>query len=342
MSVMQIIRNRPIGNTALRVTPLGFGGAPLGNMYAEIDEQEAVAAVRAAYDCGIRLFDTAPLYGHGLSEHRIGEALRRVPRDEFVLSSKIGRLLKPMAPAQIDSGIFQQTLPFRYEFDYSYDGVMRSFEDSLQRLGTHRIDILLIHDVDIWTHGSKAASDARIEEVMQGGYKAMRALREQGLIGAIGAGLNEWQVCQALAEQGDFDCFLLAGRYTLLEQEALDSFLPLCAERNISVIIGGPYNTGILATGAVPDAYYNYAPAPEEIAQRVRQIEAVCNNHNVQLPSAALQFPLAHPAVASVIPGARNQREIARNQTLFTADIPADFWQELKQRNLIRADAPTA
>ena len=338
---MKIAERRQIANTDLSVTQLGFGGAPLGNMYDAIEERTATDTVRTAFEVGIGLFDTAPLYGHGLSEHRVGEALRHYQRDDFVLSTKIGRLLKPTPADQVDGQIFQGTLPFSFHYDYSYDAVMRSFEDSLQRLGMHRIDILLIHDVDIWTHGSQEASDQRIHEVMTGGYKALLKLREEGVIKAIGAGVNEWQICQTLAEQGDFDCFLLAGRYTLLEQAALDSFLPLCEQRKISVIIGGPYNTGILATGAIAGAYYNYQPAPAEIMAHTAQIEAVCQRYNVALASAALQFPLAHPAVASVIPGARTPDEIKRNVEIFSASVPADLWQELKAEGLLREDAPT-
>ena len=218
---------------------------------------------------------------------------------------------------------------------------MRSVEDSLQRLGTHRIDVLLIHDVDVWTHGSEEARRERFEEVMAGGYRAMVELREEGVVRAIGAGINEIQACEDFAERGDFDCFLLAGRYTLLEQAALDTLLPLCERRDISLLIGGPYNTGILATGAVEGAYYNYAPAPAEIMERVRRIEAVCARHGVRLPSAALQFPLGHPTVATVIPGTRSPDEIAQNLAIFEPDIPADFWAELKQEGLLREDAPT-
>ena len=226
-------------------------------------------------------------------------------------------------------------------YDYSYDGVLRSVEDSLQRLGMDRIDVLLIHDVDVWTHGSEEARLQRFAEVMGGGYRAMVKLREEGVVRAIGAGINEIQACEELARAGEFDCFLLAGRYTLLEQNALDTLLPYCVERNISLLIGGPYNTGILATGAVPGAYYNYAPAPEEIMARVARIEAVCTRHRVRLASAALQFPLGHPNVATLIPGARSPEEIEQNRALFEVDIPAALWAELKAEQLLRADAPT-
>ncbi len=339
--MMRVTDRRRLGKSGVEVPVIGFGGAPLGNLFQEFSDEQARSAVRAAYDAGMRLFDTAPFYGFGLSEHRIGEALRWLDRDSYVLSTKVGRLLKPRDPKQLDGGLFKQILPFEGIYDYSYDGVMRSVEDSLQRLGTFRIDVLLIHDVDVWTHGSEAARLERFKEVMDGGYPAMVKLREAGVVGAIGAGINEVQACEDFARAGDFDCFLLAGRYTLLEQGALDTLLPYCAEKRISLLIGGPYNTGILATGAVPGAYYNYAPAPAEIMERVARIEAVCSRHGVRLASAALQFPLGHPNVATLIPGARSPEEIAQNQAIFEVAIPAAFWAELKQEGLLRADAPT-
>jgi D-threo-aldose 1-dehydrogenase len=338
---MQVSDKRALGKSGVEVTIMGFGGAPLGNMYEAFSDQQARATVEACYDAGIRYFDTAPLYGFGLSEHRLGEALRGKKREEFVLSTKVGRLLKPGAPATLEHGQFRGSLPFAQVYDYSYDGVMRSVEDSLQRLGTWRIDILLVHDLDVWTHGSEDARRARVAEFMAGGYRAMALLREQGAVQAIGAGVNETAACQDLAERGDFDCFLLAGRYTLLEQAPLDEFLPLCASRRIALIIGGAYNTGILATGAIPGAYFQYAPAPPEIMERVRRIEAVCARHGVRLPTAALQFPLGHPVVATVIPGTRSPAEVAQNVEIFAPKIPAAFWAELKHEGLLRADAPT-
>jgi D-threo-aldose 1-dehydrogenase len=293
---MQVSATRVLGKSGVEVTIMGFGGAPLGNMYQAFSDQQARATVEACYNAGIRYFDTAPYYGFGLSEHRLGEALREKERAE---------------------------------------------EDSLQRLGTWRIDILLVHDLDVWTHRSEEARRARVGEFMAGGYRAMVELREQGAVRAIGAGINETAACQDLAERGDFDCFLLAGRYTLLEQAPLDQFLPLCERRNIALIIGGAYNTGILATGAVEGAYFQYAPAPPEIMERVRRIEAVCARHGVRLPTAALQFPLGHPAVATVIPGTRSPDEVAQNVEIFAPTIPVDFWAELKQDGLLRPDAPT-
>jgi D-threo-aldose 1-dehydrogenase len=332
---------RVLGKSGLAVTQLGLGGAPLGNMYRAFSDAQAEATVRASYDAGIRLFDTAPLYGFGLSEHRLGAALRDKPRDSFVLSTKVGRMLEPRHPSSLDHGQFEGSLPFAEVYDYGYDGVMRSIEDSLQRIGTYRIDILLVHDLDVWTHGSEEARVERIQAFMAGGYRAMLKLREEGTVKAIGAGVNETAACQDLAERGDFDCFLLAGRYTLLEQAPLDGFLPLCERRNIALLIGGAYNTGILATGAVEGAYFQYAPAPPEIMARVRRIEAVCARHDVRLPTAALQFPLGHPAVASVVVGMRAQSEVAMNREIFASDMAADFWAELKAEGLLREDAPT-
>jgi D-threo-aldose 1-dehydrogenase len=338
---MQVSDTRMLGRSGVEVTIMGFGGAPLGNLYEGFSDAQARSTLGACYDAGIRYFDTAPLYGFGLSEHRLGEALRGRPRDDFVLSTKVGRLLRPGDPATLQHGQFKDGLPFAQVYDYSYDGVLRSVEDSLQRLGTWRIDVLLVHDLDVWTHGSEDARRARVREFMAGGYRAMVELREQGAVRAIGAGVNETAACQDLAARGDFDCFLLAGRYTLLEQAPLDEFLPLCATRNIALIIGGAYNTGILATGATPSAYFQYAPAPPEIMERVRRIEAVCARHGVRLPTAALQFPLGHPAVATVIPGTRSPAEVAQNVEIFAPEIPADFWAELKHEGLLRADAPT-
>lgn len=330
-----------IGRTPLAVTNIGFGGAAVGNLYAAISDNDARECLRAAYDTGIRYFDTAPFYGHGLSEHRIGTALRELKRDSFVLSTKVGRMLRPTHADAVNSDLFPGCLPFTPEFDYTYDAVMRSVEDSLQRLGFDRIDIVLIHDVELGTHGTQEKTERRFREAMDGGYKALDKLRSEGTIGAVGCGLNEWDACEKFAKAGDFDCFLLAGRYTLLEQESLDSFLPLCEERNISIIVGGPYNTGILATGAAEGAYYNYAPAPPDIIDKVRRIEKICQHHETPLAAAALQFPLHHPAIASVIPGSRSTSEVMRNLETFTFDVPDLLWADLKSEGLLRQDAPT-
>ena len=328
---------------SLTFTQLGLGGAPLGNLYRAISDGEAAATLDRAWDGGIRHFDTAPLYGFGLSETRYNRALRGKDRDSFVLATKVGRLLKPCKPQdRAGIGDWFDVPNRRVAYDYSYDGVMRSLEFSLERLGVDRVDILYVHDLDIFTHGTREASDARIEEFFaRGGYEAMVSLREQGVVTAIGGGVNEWEVCQTLAERGDFDLFLLAGRYTLLEQEALNSFLPLCEERGIGVVIGGPYNSGILATGAVPGARYDYVLALEPILSRVRQIDDVCSAHKVRLIDAAFNFPLMHPAVVSVIPGGQGAAEMDSNLAVAEALIPTDLWADLKQSGLLRGDAPT-
>ncbi|PSJ61155.1 aldo/keto reductase [Kumtagia ephedrae] len=331
-----------IGNGGLDFTELGFGTAPLGNLYRAVSDDDAHAILEKAWETGVRYYDTAPLYGLGLSETRLNRFLRGKPRDDYVLSTKIGRLLEVCSPdRRTGIGKFFDTPSRREVYDYSHDGVMRSVEFSLERLGVDRIDILFAHDVDVFTHGSRAAADARIDELMRSGYGALVSLRDQGVIKAIGAGINEWQAAQALAERGDFDLFLLAGRYTLLEQEALESFLPLCQERGIGIVLGGPYNSGILATGAKPGAYYNYSEASQEVLDRVARIEAVCKRHGVRLIEAALKFPLAHPSVVSVIPGGQRVAEVESNRALLDARIPPALWEDLKTEGLLRPDAPT-
>lgn len=330
-----------LGHGGLAFTEQGFGTAPLGNLYRAISDAEARATLDLAWEAGIRYFDTAPLYGMGLSETRLNPYLRDKPRDDYVLSTKVGRLLEVATPETRDGQGKWFDVPSRREiYDYGYDGVMRSVEFSLERLGIDRIDILFAHDIDLANHGSQAVLDAKLEELMQGGYKALLKLREEGVIAAFGAGVNEWQPCQWLAERGDFDLFLLAGRYTLLEQEALESFLPMAEARGIGIVIGGAYNSGILATGPKPGAFYNYEPAPPEILARVERIEALCDRHGVRLVDAAFQFPLRHPAVVSVIPGGQGVAEMESNLAAAGADIPAALWADLKSEGLMRQDAP--
>lgn len=331
---------RRLGSSGIDLTSLGFGGAPLGNLFSTVDESDAINALSAAYRSGIRYFDTAPLYGHGLSETRMGRALGDFSRDSFLLSSKVGRLLEPVADGA-DGGDYVEVLPNRVVYDYSYDGTMRSLEASLERLGLDRIDILYIHDIDVMTHGPEGQEQS-YREAMEGAYKALDRLRSEGTVKAIGLGVNEWEVCERAARDGDFDCFLLAGQYSLLKQDALDSFLPLCVERGIGLVIGGPYNSGILATGAVEGAMYFYKPAPPNILDRTRRIEVVCARHGVPLAAAALQFPLHHPAVVSVIPGARSKGEFLENKAHLQRDIPAGLWDELKAESLLRRNAPIA
>ncbi len=326
----------------LTFTELGFGTAPLGTLYRAIADDEALAILERAWEGGVRYYDTAPLYGLGLAETRLNRFLRTKNRDDSVLSTKVGRTMQVCAPEQ-RTGIGKWfEVPTRQEvYDYSYDGIMRSLEFSFERRGVDRVDILYVHDLCIFTHGSKAASDARIEEFMASGYDAMVSLRDQGVVKAIGGGINEWEVCQTLAERGDFDLFLLAGRYTLLEQEALESFLPLCQSRGIGIVIGGPYNSGVLASGPKPGAFYNYDPAPAEILERVGRIEAVCRSHDVSMIDAAFQFPLMHPSVVAVIPGGQSLAEMESNLRAADARIPPSLWADLKDQGLLREDAPT-
>jgi D-threo-aldose 1-dehydrogenase len=330
-----------LGKGALQFTELGFGTAPVGGLYRPVSGDEAHATMTRAWDAGVRYFDTAPLYGLGQSETRLNRAL--AGRSGFIVSSKVGRLLRPSRAGEVRDGIGKWfDVPNRKEiFDYSYDGVMRSVEFSLERTGLDRIDLIYAHDLDIFTHGSAEAMQARLDEFMASGYKALVALRDQGVIRGFGAGINEWQPAQWLVERGDFDIFLLAGRYTLLEQEALDSFLPLCLARGVGIVIGGPYNSGVLATGARPGAFYNYNPAPDWVLAKVAKIEAVCAAHKVRLVDAAFQFPLLHPAVVSIIPGGQGVAEVDANVRAASAVIPAALWADLKAQGLMRQDAPT-
>ncbi len=322
---------RKLGSTPVEVTALGFGAAALGNLYRAIPDTTAQACLDAALDAGIGYIDTAPHYGQGLSERRIGQA-----PGPYTLSSKVGRVLTPVAPspAGTERHGFIDGDPFEPHFDYSYDGVMRSFESSLKRLKREHIDILLAHDLGSQTHGADAP--AHMKAFLEGGYKAMRDLKDQGLVSAIGLGVNEWQVCEEIMANADLDAILLAGRYTLLEQGALESFLPLCETRGVSVIVGGPFNSGILTGGD----HYDYGQVPAEICDRVTRLKAVCAAHDVPLAAAALQFPLAHPAVACVIPGMADAAEVAANIALFARDIPSALWDDLKTEGLLHDRAP--
>ena len=330
-----------LGTGGISFTELGFGAAPLGNLYRAISEDAAQGILARAWAGGVRYFDTAPLYGLGLSETRINHFLRGKRRDDYVISTKIGRHLRACAPDKRDGFGKWFDVPARNEiFDYSYDGVMRSLDASLERLGMDRIDILYAHDLDVFTHKSQLALDARLAEFMAGGYRALLDLRDQGVIRAFGAGVNEWQPCQWLLEHGDFDLFLLAGRYTLLEQQALATFLPMAHQRGVGIIIGGPYNSGILATGPRPGAFYNYDPAPDWVIARVGALQAMCSAHGVRLVDAAFQFPLLHPAVVSIIPGGQGVTEMDSNLAAARAAIPPELWKELKHEGLLQADAP--
>jgi D-threo-aldose 1-dehydrogenase len=330
----------PSGET-ISFTELGFGTAPLGNLYRAVDPEDAQKTLEAAWKAGVRYYDTAPLYGLGLSETRLNRFLFGKKRKDYVLSTKVGRLLEVCEPKnRTGIGKFFDTPSRKERYDYSYDGVMRSIEFSLERLGLDSIDIIFMHDVDVFTHKSAEARDEHVKTILQSGIKALRKLRDEKVIKAFGAGVNEWEVCETLAKAADVDVFLLAGRYTLLEQEALQSFLPLCEERGIGIVLGGPYNSGILATGPKPGAFYNYDPAPKHILERVARIEAVCKRHKVKLAQAALRFPLHHPQVVSVIPGGASPKEVALNAANLEVKVPKALWKDLKAEGLLRQDAP--
>ena len=336
---MRVDETRPFGRVGMPVTVAGFGGAPIGNFLRPIAEDDAQALVADAWDAGVRFFDTAPLYGHGLSEHRLGHALLHRPRAEYVLSTKVGRRLHPQEPGTFSTGPWVEAGPFRSEFDYGYDAVMREVEDSLHRLCTDRVDILFIHDCDTPTHG--ADQPRRFREAIDGAYPALATLRDQGVVKAIGIGVNEAAVCLAAIAEADLDCILLAGRYTLLEQDPLDDLMPACAERGIAVVLGGVFNSGILATGPVPGAKFDYHPAPAHILERAAALQEVCARYDVPLPAAAVQFAAAHPAVASLLIGARTLEQQHRNVAYFEHPIPGRLWEDLRATGLIRDDAPT-
>ena len=337
---MSPLPRRRLGRTDVRLTVLGLVGSTIGNLYRPVSEHDAAGALDCGWRAGIRYFDTAPLYGSGLGEHRMGRVLGRHRRDRFVLSSKIGRLLSPLAPGAAADPRIRNALPFAQAYDYSYDGALRSIEDSLQRLGLGRIDVALIHDIDADHHGPEGQK-RRYREAMEGAYPALARLRDEGVLKAIGVGTNDWRVCERCANDADFDCFMLAGRYTLLEQGALASFLPLCARKGIGVVCAAPFNSGILARGAVRAATYNDAPPSRAVRDKVRRIERVCTRFEVKMAAAALQFPLAHRAIASFLPGVRGPAQVERNVGLFREAIPADFWRALVAEGLLDAAAPT-
>lgn len=340
---MTTLKRRKIGKTNLEVTELGLGGAPMGGFRATISDAEAMMLTDAAYDGGVRYFDTSPFYGYGRSELRMGAALRQRPRHEYVLSTKVGRILHAMKPGERVPADFRENgLPgFAPVFDYSYDGVMRSLEHSYLRLGLAHIDIALIHDVDFWTIKDRAVLEERFKTVMDSGFKALDELRKAGIISAIGVGINESDTSLRFIQAGDFDCMLLAGRYTLLEQGGLEAFLPECVKRSVSVILGGPYNSGILTGGVKPGATHDYVAAPAHLIDKAKKIETVCKRHGVELGAAAMQFPLSHPALCSVIPGALSAHEVEQNIARLSAAIPVELWSELKREGLLDPNAPT-
>jgi D-threo-aldose 1-dehydrogenase len=341
---METRRFKTRNGADLAFSVVGQGMGPIGDFYELLDEKMTIATVEQAYQAGIRLFDTSPHYGNGLSESRLGAGLRRIPRDEIVVSTKIGRVMDPFhkpAPRNPDaySPGFAGGFPHAPHFDYSYDGTMRSVEQSLLRTGLSRFDILLIHDCDVWTHGKEA--DQRFKEAMEGAYRALDKLRSERTVAAIGFGINEADTCVRFARAGDFDVAMMAGRYSLLIQSGLAEFLPLALEKKMGVMLAGVFNSGILATGAVPGAHFEYAPAPPEIMDRVRKIEAICAAHGTSIRRAALQFSMAHPAVVAVVLGAVRPEETQANAADAANKVPAGVWSDLKSAGLLDPAAPT-
>jgi D-threo-aldose 1-dehydrogenase len=332
---------RKLGRTNVQVTQLGLGGAGLGDLFDVLDDADANATLQTAWDAGIRYYDTSPWYGHGQSEHRFGRALYRRPRADYVLSTKVGRLFRAFHDAEnFQHDFWRGGLKFQHRFDYSYDGIMRSFEDSLQCLGLPRIDLLLIHDLDLSHHATNAKVTAYLTELHNGGFRALTELKRAGMIDGVGAGINELGMMPRFLDLMDIDFFLVALPYTLLDTDVVDVEFPSCVARGVGFVIGAPFASGILATGAVPGARYRYSEATPEILAKVKRIEAVGLRHEVPLPAAALQFPLGHPSVAAVIPGALRPEHITRNVAAFRRVIPADYWAELKHEGLLRPDAP--
>ncbi|MFV8819045.1 aldo/keto reductase [Haliea sp. E17] len=329
---MDITQRRPLGGSGLEVTAASYGGGSLGNFYRRITNSEAETLLHAVWDAGIRYFDTAPFYGRGRSERRIGAFLGDQPRDEFVISTKVGRLLEPAIDGVEEDGIFFDPAPFNVHYDYSYEGILRSHEHSLQRLGLDRVDILYVHDIDRMIHGADA--DDRLADLRGGGIRALEELRRSGAIRAYGLGVNEIQTCLDCLNYADPDAFLLAGRFTLLEQDAARSLLDLCVQHNVSIVAGSVFNSGILATGAQPGARYNYGPALPDVMATVEKLASACGAHGVELAAAALQFPFSHPAVASVLLGVGTLHSLTRNIAGLSAEIPESLWQELADLGL--------
>ncbi len=335
-------QRRRLGRTDVMCTAMGLGGAPMGERQMRVANDVADAIVRRAYDAGIRYFDTAPWYGQGKSEHRIGRNLHERPRHEFVLSTKVGRVFKrPEDPLTFNPPWLGGGLKFDFDWDYGRDGVMRSYEDSLLRLGMNRVDALIIHDLDPSYHGAEGVA-ARFDELdHDGGFRALEDLKASGEIGAIGAGINMLGMMPRFLERFPLDFFLVAMPYTLLDQDVLDVEFPLLEERGVSVVIGSVLASGILATGPGPNARYGYKIAPKPVQRRVRRIQAICARHGVSMVAAALQFPLAHPVVAAIIPGAYEASHVSGNLADLFSDIPAGFWAELKAEKLLHQAAPT-
>lgn len=314
------MKRRRIGRTNLEVTEIGFGGAAIGGLYRAVPREAAMEVLGGAWDAGIRYFDTAPFYGFGLSERRTGDFLRDHPRESYVLSTKVGRLLRAVPENEVPDHGYVEPLPFAVDYDYSHDGILRSVEFSLARLGLNRIDIAFVHDIGAYTHGAEANA-RHVRDLMDGGLKALERLKSDGTIGAYGLGVNEVEVCLDVLREAPLDCILLAGRYSLLDRSAFSELIPLCEASGTSLVVGGVFNSGILATGAVEGAHFDYAPASPEILARVRAMSATAEREGVSLAAAALQFPLASPVVSTVLIGTAKASSLSRNLDLLETPV---------------------
>jgi D-threo-aldose 1-dehydrogenase len=334
-NAMKQATRRSLARSQLRVPIFGLGCAQLGGLYCAMSDAEAARLLECAWQRGVRLFDTAPYYGFTRSERRLGSALAHWPRDEFVLSTKVGRLMRPDDSVRSGDGGFIDPLPFRPYFDYSRNGVLRSFDESLARLGVSGVDILYVHDIGTVTHGERHASYWQ-QLTKGGGFRALEELRRSGAVAAVGLGVNEWQVAHASMDEFDLDCTMLAGRYTLLEQTALAPFLDECQKRGNAVVAAGPFNSGVIAGGST----FNYAPIPPPVRERVHALQSACLEFDVPLPAAALQFALAHPAVVACVVGAHSDEQLRQNLAWFNTSIPPALWLALRERGLVDSRAP--
>ncbi|MGN6665905.1 MAG: aldo/keto reductase [Trinickia sp.] len=332
---MNACEKRTLPRSGLELTALGLGCSQLGGLYRPISWADSAALVDAAWSAGLRYFDTAPYYGYTLSERRVGQALAARERDAFLLSTKVGRLMRPDSTVQPGDDGWAEPLPFRPTFDYSYGGIMRSYEDSLQRLGMTRVDILYVHDIGAMTHGERHAHYwGQLTE--GGGFRALAQLRESGAVRAIGLGVNEWEIVVDAMNEVPLDVVLLAGRYTLLEQTSLEPLLDACVRAKTAIVVGGVFNSGVLAG----NGKFNYGDAPAEVVEKVRRLTHVCERFDVPLPAAALQFPFAHPAVVSCVVGARSVAQLQQNIAWLERPIPAQYWEALSEEGLIAPNAP--
>ena len=333
-----MIKKNILGKTGIEVSVIGFGGAPSGDLFENLDDQVCYDTLKNSHKNGINFFDTSPYYGYGLSEHRIGNYLKSIRRKDFTLCTKVGRYMTPDDSNKINRGSFKGGLNFSPNLDYSYDGVMKSFEQSLLRLGLSEIDICLIHDVDKWTHGDEV--EKHFKEAMNGAYKALDKLKNEKVIKAIGVRLNESDMCVRFAEAGDFDCMILAGRYTLLEQEPLDVFFPLALKKNIGIILAGVFNSGILIKGVGNNSTYDYKKIPDDIAKKYFAIDKICKEFAIPIGAAALQFCNAHSVVSTMILGMDQPSQINKNIDLFNYKIDKEFWYKLIKEKLIDSRSP--